>query len=152
MRILLVTLVGCGGGFGGPNPQGQDLEVENAGRMCLHASPPDPFLTPGPQSFASATPITVTVELRRCLSSSCDIDPAMTCAIAPITSGLAVTSLATWTRTDDEACTDDCGQLAATCTTEPLPAGTFDFLFGGQTLALTVPSDTGEPPCLDVPE
>lgn len=156
MRVLLLGLLtGCnaffGGGSGGGG-DGEDQLVENAGRMCLHAAAPDAFQNPEPQTFTAGQAVTVTVELTRCFSSSCDLDRAMSCSIAPISSGIEITSVASWTRTDDQACTDDCGQLAATCETDPLPAGSHLFTFGGQTLTLDVPSDTLVPPCIEVPE
>ncbi len=141
---MLAMLIGCGGG------SGEEQAVESAGRMCLHAAPPAAFPNPEPQTFAADTPITVRVELTACLSSSCDLDRAMSCSVAATGTSIAVTSLATWVTRSTNGCTDDCGLLATTCTTEALTAGSYQIAFGGETLALTVPSDTAEQPCLDV--
>lgn len=140
---LALVLAGC---FG----RSEEVVVESAGRMCLHDSPPDSFADPGDQSFVANAPITVVVELIDCLSSSCDVDRSMSCTIGGAGTARSVTSIATWTSTGDSACTADCGQLATSCTTDALPAGDYQFTFGGRTLTLPVPSDALAPPCLEV--
>lgn len=146
MRIfLLALLIGCGGG------SGDEQIVESAGRMCLHASPPNGFGNPEPQSFVAGSPITVRVELNACLSSSCDINREMSCAVNASGNDIGVTSIATWTDTSasSNGCTDDCGILATTCTIEGLAAGTYTVVFGNKTIELTVPSETTEQPCVE---
>lgn len=117
--------------------------TSNEGEVCLHA---DPELDVGEQVFEVGQPVHVEVRLDRCLSSSCDVDRAMSCTVDQ----LAITSVARWTnRAAPEGCTDDCGTLSATCETLPLPAGTHVFTFNGDTIALTVPSTTPEPLCVE---
>lgn len=139
--LVLLSLVACTGGGSGGDPD--ERAVSNSGRMCLHGE--DPRLD-APQSFMADLPVFVQVHLvNECLSSSCDVDRSMTCSV----DGLEVTSVARWRRLGETACTDDCGILSALCQTEPLAPGTHVLTFGGESIALTVPSTTPEPPCIE---
>lgn len=145
MRSLaLLSLVACTGGGSSGDPDQQ--VVQNSGRMCLHGD--DPTLDFTEQVFMEDFPVFVKVQLvNECLSSSCDVDRSMTCSV----DGLAVTSIARWTSlaATSQGCTDDCGIISAICETEPLAAGTHVVTFGGESIALTVPSTASEPPCVE---
>jgi hypothetical protein len=125
-------------------------ERQDAGRVCLYASPPaSPWDTSQPQSFAAGAAVHV-VHHEGCFSSSCTRDLVASCATAAANSAFHVTTSTSWTDLSggDRACTDDCGFAMSTCPTPPLPAGSYTFTFAGETVALAIPSDTTEVPCL----
>lgn len=142
-RALALVLAACESGSSGP-----PTVVENTGRICLLAAPQ----SSGPQMFAAGAPVHVAYANEgECLSSSCTSERAASCTATSDSGAVEITSTATWrdTSAQQQACTDDCLQLGAVCTTSPMPAGTYEIRFGAGRLSLTVPSQHPAPPCID---
>lgn len=106
------------------------------------------------QQFVAGQRAFVRYSLRDvCLSSSCSLERFASCTVEKKGQTLAVTSLFRWVdlKGTDTVCTDDCAGMSATCETDALLEGTYEFQFAGAApLALTVPSQLAAPPCLDV--
>jgi len=147
MRLCWIVL--CGAACGTSTPEPEPTVLENSGRICVVSTNPK-----GGTYFYENHPVAVQFRMPEslCFSSSCTRDTSASCAI--VTSGTThhVTTVARWTdiTTTARACTDDCGILTATCeTTAPLPAGDFPFTFGDSAIALTIPSQLSEAPCVE---
>ena len=125
------------------------MMTDDVARLCVFARDPISPM-PGPQAYTDGAPVFVQVELAVCLSSSCDSDASASCSVIRTGAAFDVSTVGTWTSlaNSQRACTADCGQLTATCMTEPLTAGTYTFGVAGQTVNLSVPSQLTVPPCL----
>jgi hypothetical protein len=89
----------------------------------------------------------VEVDFHECLSSSCDTVVESSCAVTQDGNTLTITATAIVERKNG-ACTEDCGQLAAECETDPLPAGNYQVVYGEVQGTLTVPPiNPDEPTC-----
>jgi hypothetical protein len=138
----LLAAAACGAGK-------EEHEVIDAGRLCV--SPPgaqDPIAAPAERFLPADQPLTVTVQLDGCLSSSCDIARSATCSVTRSGDVLQVKSTLAWTSTGDNACTEDCGFLVATCTSDPLSAGTYTVEHGDRSATIVVGGTNG--PCPDL--
>ena len=137
------------GACGVTEPGGTDHSFKDQGRICLFpegAQPGQVFLPPTMSaSYGADRGLVIMVQAPECLSGSCDKDRRAECSASVMGQVIVVTSTASF-RTEGKTCTLDCGSLTATCTTPPLPAGTYLIQHGGKTLPLTVPSST-VPPC-----
>jgi hypothetical protein len=103
------------------------------GTVCLSGEPDAPHA--------------VDIDFHVCMSSSCDSLVESTCEAVLSGSELTITATAT-VASKHGACTADCGELLVNCQTDPLPAGTYDVIYGDQQATLTVPGTTaGEPTC-----
>lgn len=147
--MRLGWIVVCGAACGTTAPEPEPTVLENSGRICVASTNPN-----GGTYFYENDPVAVqfTMPEGLCFSSSCTRDTSASCAI--VTSGTThhVTTLAQWTDISAaaNACTADCGILSATCeTAEPLPAGDYTFTFGERAIALTIPSQLAERPCVE---
>ena len=140
-------LAGCffGGGSGGGQTPDPDTQERTTGRFCLHANATG---AGGPQEFVANQPVTVRYSVDECLSSSCTEDEQASCSVAPNLRVLAEASWVDLSRTNT-ACTDDCGQLEALCSSVALAAGTHVFAFDAKTISLEIPSSHAEPICVD---
>lgn len=86
-------------------------------------------------------PLKVQVDFGTCTSSSCDRVLNAECRARR--SGSIITIEAeSVIESEGSECTDDCGSVTATCELEPLPAGTYELRYGGDSTSLTVPSNT----------
>jgi hypothetical protein len=116
---------------------------EDEGLLCLYPAesgaatvvPPN-----SPQVYAVDRAIEVTVTMPACLSSSCSHDAMASCTAEVEGTVIRVRSKASY-RQQGVTCTDDCGLLAARCSTPPLPAGTYEVRHGVSALTITVPSN-----------
>lgn len=142
----LAALGACAGGSGG---KAIAHDFDNTGRVCLCATD-DFFCEDEPQQFTVNQPVTVSFSVFGCLSSSCSRDLEASCTVTRNGEAFAVTTAASYTdlTAQNRACTDDCHRLSAICETGPLPAGNYTFTYGGETLALTIPSEVSAP-CAD---
>ncbi|PRQ05712.1 hypothetical protein [Enhygromyxa salina] len=94
---------------------------------------------------------TVTVDFQTCLSSSCDTLLESSCTAELDGTELTITATAT-VSSKSGACTADCGLAQATCETPPLPAGSYDVVYGQEQGTLVVPAVTGgESTCIGEP-
>jgi hypothetical protein len=90
----------------------------------------------------------VEIDFYVCMSSSCDSLVESSCEATLSGTELTITATAT-VASKGGACTADCQQLLVSCETDPLPAGTYDLIYGDQQGTLTVPAATaGEPTCV----
>jgi hypothetical protein len=89
--------------------------------------------------------VQITVQAPTCLSGTCSHDAKATCAATLEGNVIQVTSAASY-REEGAVCTDDCGALVASCSTPPLPAGTYRVRHGAETIVLPVPMII-VPPC-----
>jgi hypothetical protein len=150
--LAAVCAASCGGGGGaGSVPHA----FKNEGTLCVYPASETMgapgFPTGGVRTYAADQPVNVAVQFNTCLSSSCSRNPIASCTIDASNGTLQVTSSGSYETVDNGgACTADCRFLIARCTTASLPAGSYTFKHGADTLALTVPS-TGPPPCVGGP-
>lgn len=118
---------------------------ENQGAVCALSAEGENWQ--GAQTFEVDAPVSVLYVLDECLSSSCDRDRSASCTVAREGEVIQVDTRAAWTADRSGPCTDDCGRLTASCTTPPLPAGTYTLRSGEQEVAFTVPSQVDRAPC-----
>jgi hypothetical protein len=130
-------------------PTGTDHAFKDEGKICLFPEgtrPDQAFLPPSMSvSYGADRGLVITVNAPECLSGSCDSNRQAACSAVVTGQTIVVTSTASFHR-EGKTCTLDCGSLTATCTTPPLPAGTYLIQHGTRSLPLTVPSST-VPPC-----
>lgn len=127
--LIVLTTVGCGTGL---VDTWETRTLEDEGTACLVAT------TDGGEG-------TVTVDAQECMSSSCDRNQVASCEATVDGSTITVTASFEWeTATGTQACTDDCGQLAADCSTGELAAGTYTLVYGDQSTEFTVPTESGD--------
>jgi len=117
-----------------------EVIFEDIGALCPvahdHTGPYDATMV-----FAAGESITFTVAYEQCLSSSCDINRQMSCEVVTDGTQIVVHSQGSFTERDGYvSCTEDCGMLAAECTSEPLPAGDYVIVHGEDRTPLTIPS------------
>ena len=127
------------------------VEKTDAGRACVFASPPTPFISEvEPQTFQANAPVYVEVQ-SGCFSSSCSSDLELTCDITVegtvirVTSELRYTDL-TSTRDD---CTADCRIASTVCAMPVLAPGTYTVRLGERETSFTTPGETPTAPCVD---
>jgi hypothetical protein len=134
MRIPRVILtVACALGLLACNGGETETTYSDVGQVCLSGAPD--------------TAHSIEIDFHVCLSSSCDSVVDSVCEATLSGTDLTITATAT-VASSHGACTADCGQLLVNCETEPLPAGTYDLIYGDQHGTLTVPGATaGEPTC-----
>jgi hypothetical protein len=123
--LLLVSTIAC--------TSTTETTYVDAGRTCV--------------SGAADQPHSVEVDFLVCLSSSCDEVVEAMCETTLSGTELTINATAT-VSSSSGACTADCGQLLATCETDPLPAGEYQLVYGDRQGTLTVPVATDEPTCL----
>jgi hypothetical protein len=118
---------------------------EDMGRICVFPDSIDfgaPLQTPPqPVSYQENHPAHIRVLAPICLAGSdCTWNPQTTCSATLDGSDIRVTSRASVVH--EAACYEGAcrGGLVASCTTPPLPAGTYQVRFGSQQLGLTVPT------------
>lgn len=84
---------------------------------------------------------TITVNADVCLSSSCSRAAEGSCTATVDGTTITVTSEFSWEEaTGDVACTDDCGSLSTTCTTDALPAGDYTVVHGSSSETISIPN------------
>jgi len=122
---------------------------KDQGEICLFPAGVDPgsvFLPPQQAlSFRADSPVQVRVQAPTCLSGSCSHNLMATCTAALKGNVIEVTSAASYVE-EGNTCTLDCKALVASCTTPPLPAGTYQVRHGADTITVTVPAMV-VPPC-----
>jgi len=144
-RYALVLLIAACGGDG----QSTEYSFETEGRLCIHAVTRTG--EDSPQMYMADRPLQMEVVAVDCLSSGCSTDRSASCGVDQIGTDLKVTSLARFTdRTHPgRNCPLDCIPLDAICPSVPLAAGDYLVHFGTKTVALTIPSQTAEPLCVE---
>lgn len=126
LAVWALGLLACNGGE-------TETTYTDVGRACLSGEPD--------------TAHSVEIDFHVCLSSSCDSLVESMCEATLSGSELTITATAT-VASKHGACTADCGQVLVTCETDPLPAGTYDVIYGDQQGTLTVPAAVvGESTC-----
>ncbi len=141
VAILSLLALSC-------DPLGTSHSFEDEGQICLYpaGTPGQSRLQSEPFSYPANRGIDIVVTAPDCLSSSCSHDEQATCtATMEGDDVIRVRSRASY-REAGSICSADCRSLSATCSTGPLPPGTYQVRHGDSTFALTVPS-TVEPPC-----
>lgn len=116
----------------------EERRVDDEGHVCLSAEA-FPFGSALVRLDENA-PLTVKVVAPTCLSSTCSRDAHGSCDLVRRDQELLVTSRFVWEEKTRGSCTDDCGQLSATCSSEPLPAGNYAVRHGAEQHALVIPS------------
>jgi hypothetical protein len=99
-------------------------------------------------SGAVDEPHSVTVDFATCISSSCDEVVESMCEATLSGSELTITASATVSMNRGGACTADCQPVWVTCETDPLPAGSYNLVYGEYYGPLTVPAATADPTCI----
>jgi len=100
------------------------------------------------QTFVAGNSINFVYLADACLSSSCDSDPHANCRVERNGQTLRVLSEAEYTEGNSlRGCTADCRFLSATCSSDPLEAGTYTIQHGSDLLTVQIPSTTISP-CL----
>ncbi len=137
--VIFVAVI-MGGLCGTGCVRQSEVIFEDLGALC-----PSPADHTGPYDatmvFAAGESITFSVAYEQCLSSSCDINRQMSCEVVTDGTQIVVHSQGRFTeRGGYVSCTEDCGMLAAECTSEPLAAGDYVIVHGEDRIALTIPS------------
>jgi hypothetical protein len=119
------------------------VALDDAGTACLSAE--DAWWTPEPQTFEADTPITVTVVLAECLSSSCSSEREGTCDVAVTGDHIVISGHGSYVDESGpgRSCTDDCINIEATCEVPALDEGTYTVAYGDDEISLEIPSLTG---------
>jgi len=99
------------------------------------------------QQVRADQPLVIQVAGTECLSASCDVDRKASCEARLEGATIVVSSRLEWKSGDMSVCTSDCGSLAATCATPPLPAGTYTVQFGSMPDRSIVIPSTLTPAC-----
>ena len=140
--LLALTALAC-------DRAGTTHSFKDEGRLCLFPAGSTAGTPFGPQTEPRSYPADGALRLEvlapTCLSSSCSHDRKAECSVVVTGNTIEVKSVASF-REEGDTCTADCGALVATCSTPPLPAGTYQVRHGATTLTLTVPS-MASPPC-----
>lgn len=123
-----------------------DVALADQGALCIRGEA-EPAIWSEHQRIDAGERVVVTVELDRCLSSSCDVDRVASCVVERQGKTLRVHSYLGYATLDDAACSRDCGRLVAKCQSEPLGTGVYEVALGDQRRALAVPSSS-DGPCL----
>ena len=127
-----------------------DERRKNQGAVCVLSDEGQQW--DQPQVFSAGAPLRLKYILDDCLSSSCDTDREASCDVVLEGDLIRVETRAKWTaQTGIAACTSDCGLLTASCTTPPLPEGTYTVRSGDQETVVTVPSQSERAPCTRQP-
>lgn len=102
---------------------------------------PQVYVDEGDVCFlAGGDGVDVLVRIPECLSSSCSRDFVGTCSVAVDGNTITLQSDISWEQNvGDVTCTDDCGSPDASCVITGLGDGTYEVIFGDQTIPLTVP-------------
>jgi hypothetical protein len=139
--FAVALLAACDEGGSSPAP----VEVFDQGRACLLGHEPA-----GTQrtTFVADQPVSIDVGSFACISGSCTKDRIASCEATVTGSSIEISTRASWRFTGDTACTDDCASPSASCTTPPLPAGTYTVSLGTHTTTLEIPSMPAMFPCL----
>lgn len=120
---------------------GTVVQYEDTGTICVCAGDQG-SCGPSVQRFEADRPVRIGFELTDvCLSSSCSLDREASCIVTRDGSTLHVATSASFRDKGADACTLDCGQLSATCTTGPLPSGSYTVTYGAKSLTFDVPSE-----------
>jgi hypothetical protein len=128
---LLVSTLACNG-----NTTTEETFVD-VGRACI--------------SGAADEPHSIEVDFPTCLSSSCDSVVESMCEATLSGTQLTINATATISMIRPGPCTLDCQPVLVTCETDPLPAGSYDLVFGDVQGTLTVPAATADPTCIGEP-
>jgi hypothetical protein len=99
---------------------------ENEGELCFRSTPADQ--------------LEVKVRFDTCLSSSCSREIETSCSISVAGGQISVSSRGSVERKGG-TCTDDCGELAARCLSEPLAAGVYQLRHGAASSEVTLPAE-----------
>ncbi len=100
-----------------------------------------------PVTFITGRRLQIEVNFETCLSSSCNRPGPTSCEIARRGAILEVTATGSYVNTNADICSTDCRMLTATCETEELPDGDYEIRYAGNTLPLTIPSNTQHRAC-----
>lgn len=121
---MLLLLLACD-----ETPKTETHTYTDQGDACLSA----------PTADAEGT---VTVDPHLCLSGSCDELISSGCTATLEGTTITVTSeFVVESPAEPTTCTTDCGMPTASCTVGPLPAGTYDLVYGAATGTAVVPGD-----------
>ena len=99
---------------------------ENEGELCFRSTP--------------AGQLEVKVRFDTCLSSSCSREIETSCSISVAGGQIDVSSRGS-VEHKGGTCTDDCGELAARCLSEPLAAGVYQLRHGAASGEVTLPAE-----------
>ena len=109
---------------------------------CIGSSDTETFTNSGTLCFQSLDDgrVAVVVRFPTCLSSSCDEATLAECQVVEDDGTIRVESRAEVEREGGE-CTDDCGSLTASCTSEPLAPGSYSVKYGSDSASLSLPAE-----------
>jgi hypothetical protein len=137
--LPLVASAGC---------DGETRRFHDEGQICLFpaGTGSDGLATVASQthSYRPDLPVDIAVLMPDCLSGTCSVDRKASCLVQVTGPFIQVSSYGSY-RQNGTQCTLECGGLVATCTTPPLPAGTYEVRHGTTVLTLTVPSRVSAP-------
>lgn len=128
--------------------------VENSGRVCVFDSQPGFEQPGGPQTFVAGQPAFIRYFLEQPCPpaelSGCAQDHSAQCSVTASNLSHKSTSTFSWLDTSEpnKVCRDICSPLAAVCDSVPLSEGKHVFVFGEKSLAIQVPSEHLQPPCI----
>lgn len=105
---------------------GTVTSFEDEGELCFRSTP--------------AGQVEVKVRFPTCLSSSCSREPETSCSISVEGRQLTVSSRGS-VECEGGTCTDDCGELAARCVSEPLADGAYQLRHGAASAEVTLPAE-----------
>lgn len=126
--LVLSALLGLVACSAKPKPR-VDVEVRNVGGLCSPA-----------KSFDAGEPIEFVVKLENC-AAPCASEVTTGCRVKLEGTTLEVEASASYTVPgEDQDCAAICHAVRATCTSDPLPAGSYTLRYGQQTTSFEVPS------------
>lgn len=126
--MLVLVLAGCGDG---------SRTLENVGSVCVMGEQEGD----SPEtSYVENAPVDITVVLDDCLSG-CAEDIEASCSIELDGTNLRVSASGTYSvQPGGAVCPAVCVAMTATCTSEPLAAGTYSVEYAGESTTFEVPS------------
>lgn len=129
LSTLVVMFTGC------TDPEPTLEEIEDVGSLCVLGEGLSSNTT-----YVENGSVEVHVVLQDC--APCNSTDFMTsCSIEQNGSTLTVSATASWwMHYDSDICTLECTTLVATCTSEPLAAGSYTVEYAGEMTSFEVPS------------
>jgi hypothetical protein len=135
--VVLLAAAGC-------TDEDYEGQVSNQGTLCVRPAGAEAAEVACPvYAFEAERSLELEVDFGICLSSTCDHDATAKCSATVEGSVVTVKAQGSYVHEGDE-CSDDCGFLVARCELEPLPAGDYEFVYAGQTLTLSLPSERAD--------
>lgn len=145
ISISLAPVVAAAGALGASACDGRVLHIVDHGQLCVTPGGDSGSNPTEPRDYHADEALEVWVSFAACLTSKAS-DPTTSCGVEQTGNSFVVTARASYFDTDHPK-TTGCWGLQTRCETAAVPAGTYTFEYGGNSLELVVPS-SGPVPCV----